>query len=88
MKKGVEDVGEDLLSELPGLTPGQAIVAGDSVNTPFLTHIRERYSEREAESFDATERWQNHWEEQSRSPGGRVEPDSEEGVENRDQPLD
>jgi len=42
VKKGVEDVGEDLLSELPGLTPGQAIIAGDSVNTPFLARIRER----------------------------------------------
>lgn len=88
VKKGVEDVGEDLLSELPGLTPGQAIIAGDSVNTPFLTHIRERYTEHEAESLDATDRWQNHWEAQSRSPEGRVEPDSEEGAENRNQPLD
>ena len=88
VKKGVEDVGEDLLSELPGLTPGQAIIAGDSVNTPFLTRIRERHTEHEAESLEATTRWQQNWKEQQRGPDGVTEPEDEEGAENRDQPLD
>ena len=88
VKKGVEDVGEDLLSELPGLTPGQAIIAGDSVNTPFLTRIRERHTEHEAESLEATKMWQQNWEEQRRQPDGVAEPGDEEGAENRDQPLD
>jgi DNA helicase HerA-like ATPase len=88
VKKGVEDVGEDLLSELPGLTPGQAIIAGDSVNTPFLTRIRERHTEHEAESLEATTRWQQNWKEQQRGPDGVAEPEDEEGAENRDQPLD
>lgn len=88
VKKGVEDVGEDLLSELPGLTPGQAIIAGDSVNTPFLTRIRERHTEHEAESLEATKRWQQNWKEQQRGPDGVAEPEDEEGAENRDQPLD
>jgi len=88
VKKGVEDVGEDLLSELPGLTPGQAIIAGDSVNTPFLARIRERYTEHEAESLEATKLWQQNWEEQQREPDGVAEPEDEEGVEDRDQPLD
>jgi len=88
VKKGVEDVGEDLLSELPGLTPGQAIIAGDSVNTPFLARIRERHTEHEAESLEATELWQQSWEERQREPDGVVEPEDEQGAENRDQPLD
>lgn len=88
VKKGVEDVGEDLLSELPGLTPGQAIIAGDSVNTPFLTRIRERHTEHEAESLEATKLWQQNWEKQRREPDGVAEPEDEEGVEDRDQPLD
>jgi len=88
VKKGVEDVGEDLLSELPGLTPGQAIIAGDSVNTPFLARIRGRYTEHEAESLEATDRWLENWEERDREPDGVAEPEDEEGADNRDQPLD
>ena len=88
VKKGVEDVGEDLLSELPGLTPGQAIIAGDSVNTPFLTRIRGRYTKHEAESLEATKLWQQNWKGQQRQPDGMSEVEDEEGAENRDQPLD
>lgn len=88
VKKGVEDVGEDLLSELPGLTPGQAIIAGDSVNTPFLTRIRERHTEHEAENLEATKRWQESWKEQQRGPDGVAELDEDEGAVNRDQLLD
>jgi DNA helicase HerA-like ATPase len=88
VKKGVEDVGEDLLSELPGLTPGQAIIAGDSVNTPFLARIRGRYTEHEAESLETTDRWLENWEERDREPDGVAEPEDEEGADNRDQPLD
>lgn len=88
VKKGVEDVGEDLLSELPGLTPGQAIIAGDSVNTPFLARIRDRYTEHEAESLDAIELWQEVWQDNASEPDGIVSPTDEEGVDNRDSPLD
>ncbi|MFB6217438.1 MAG: ATP-binding protein [Candidatus Aenigmatarchaeota archaeon] len=88
VRKGVEKVGEDLLSELPGLTPGQAIVAGDSVNTPFLARIRERYTSHGAESLDATEHWQKTWRQnQVRETEGVGEPEREEGAEDRDQRL-
>lgn len=36
IKKSVEAAGEDVLRELPGLTPGQAVVSGDAMNTPAL----------------------------------------------------
>lgn len=88
VRKGVEEVGEDLLSELPGLTPGQAIIAGDSVNTPFLARIRERYTTHEAESLKATEHWRTTW---KRNHGletnGIADPDQEEGAEDREQRL-
>lgn len=88
VKKGVEDVGEDLLSELPGLTPGQAIIAGDSVNTPFPARIRERYTTHEAESLPATEEWQKTWEaNHRRQTDGVAEPEQEEGAEDREQRL-
>ena len=41
----VEAAGEDLLRDLPGLTTGQAILAGDFINTPVLTKIRLRETE-------------------------------------------
>jgi DNA helicase HerA-like ATPase len=88
VKKGVEDVGEDLLSELPGLTPGQAIIAGDSVNTPFPARIRERYTTHEAESVPATEEWQKTWKaNHRRETDGVADPEQEMGAEDRDQRL-
>jgi DNA helicase HerA-like ATPase len=88
VQKGVEDVGEDLLSELPGLTPGQAIIAGDSVNTPFPARIRERYTTHEAESVPATEEWQKTWRtNHRRETDGVADPEQEEGAEDRDQRL-
>jgi DNA helicase HerA-like ATPase len=87
VKKGVEDVGEDLLDELPGLTPGQAIIAGDSVNTPFLSRIRNRYTDHDAESLEATKLWQESWKEQQREPDGVAEPEDEEGAEDREEVL-
>ena len=88
VKKGVEDVGEDLLSELPGLTPGQAIIAGDSVNTPFPARIRERYTTHKAESLPATDEWRKIWQKNNDiEVDGRADPDQEEGAEDRNQRL-
>ncbi len=41
----MEAAGEYLLRDLPGLTTGQAIIAGDFVNTPVLSEIRLRETE-------------------------------------------
>jgi DNA helicase HerA-like ATPase len=87
VKRGVEDVGEDLLSELPGLTPGQAVIAGDTVNTPFMADIRERVTTHDAESLEATEEWSKAWQRRNHEPDGSRDPDDEQGVENRDSPL-
>jgi DNA helicase HerA-like ATPase len=43
--RSVEAAGEDLLRDLPGLTTGQAVLAGDFINTPVLTKIRTRETE-------------------------------------------
>ena len=88
VKKGVEDVGEDLLSELPGLTPGQAIIAGDSVNTPFLVRVRERYTTHAAESLDATKLWKEKWNQNQRHETTGVADDSEnQDMDERDETL-
>jgi DNA helicase HerA-like ATPase len=57
IKNSVEAVGEDVLQELPGLTPGQAVVSGDAMNTPVLIRVRERHTTHGAESLTATEDW-------------------------------
>jgi DNA helicase HerA-like ATPase len=63
IRQSVESAGEDVLDELPGLTPGQAVIAGDSMNTPVLARIRKRHTRHGAESLAATQEWRNSWEE-------------------------
>jgi len=55
--ESVESVGRDLLSELPALSKGQAIVAGAAVNTPVLCRVRKRITEHGAEDVDAPAQW-------------------------------
>jgi hypothetical protein len=55
--ESVESVGRDLLRELPALTKGQVIVAGEAVNTPLLCRVRERHTPHGAESKDAPQAW-------------------------------
>ncbi len=57
IKNSVEAAGEDVLRELPGLTPGQAVVSGDSMNTPVLIQVRTRHTEHGAGSIPSTEKW-------------------------------
>ncbi|ATW88221.1 hypothetical protein halTADL_1455 [Halohasta litchfieldiae] len=57
IKNSVEAAGEDVLRELPGLTPGQAVVSGDSMNTPVLIQVRNRHTEHGAGSIPSTEKW-------------------------------
>lgn len=61
IQQSVESAGEDVLDELPGLTPGQAVIAGDSMNTPVLARIRERHTRHGAESLAATQEWRDSW---------------------------
>ena len=62
IRQSVESAGEAVLDELPGLTPGQAIIAGDAMNTPVLARIRERHTPHGAESLAATQEWRSSWE--------------------------
>ncbi|AUX09867.1 hypothetical protein AArcSl_2243 [Halalkaliarchaeum desulfuricum] len=62
IKTSVEAAGEDVLRELPGLTPGQAIVSGDSMNTPELIQVRRRRTEHGAESWSVVEEWKKAYE--------------------------
>ncbi|MDZ7687195.1 MAG: ATP-binding protein [Halobacteriales archaeon] len=55
IERSVEAAGEDLLRDLPGLTTGQAVLAGDFINTPVLTKVRERETEHGGMTPDVAE---------------------------------
>lgn len=68
IRQSVESAGEDVLQELPGLTPGQAIIAGDAMNTPVLVKVRERHTEHGASSADATQEWRDAYDRRDAEP--------------------
>lgn len=68
IKKSVEAAGEDVLRELPGLTPGQAVLSGDAMNTPALVQIRKRLTDHGAGSLSATEQWSETYDRQQSQP--------------------
>lgn len=63
--ESVESVGRDLLMELPGLTKGQVIIAGTSVNTPVLAQVRLRLTRHGAEDPNAPREWQAYFREEN-----------------------
>lgn len=55
--ESVESVGRELLSELPALNKGQAIISGAAVNTPIICQIRPRLTRHGGESANASDEW-------------------------------
>jgi len=70
IRQSIESAGEGVLAELPGLTPGQAVIAGDAMNTPALLKIRERHTTHGASSPDATQEWRDAWHYDQQEPDG------------------
>ena len=68
IKNSVEAAGEEVLRELPGLTPGQAVVSGDAMNTPVLIQVRERHTAHGAGSIPATSQWKQAHEQRNEQP--------------------
>jgi DNA helicase HerA-like ATPase len=88
IKTSVEAAGEDVLRELPGLTPGQAIVSGDAMNTPALIQVRRRRTEHGAESRPVIEEWAEAYEQRQREPTRSEAADFGEGDSSGVQSLD
>lgn len=55
--ESIETVGRDLIRELPALTKGQVIIAGEAINTPVLAQVRTRYTRHGGETKDAPAEW-------------------------------
>lgn len=87
IRQSVESAGADVLDELPGLTPGQAIIAGDAMNAPVLARIRERYTRHGAESLDATREWRDTWRERQERQNRSVTDAYGEQADVDDTPL-
>jgi DNA helicase HerA-like ATPase len=88
IKTSVEAAGEDVLRELPGLTPGQAIISGDAMNTPALIQVRRRRTEHGAESRPVVEEWAEAYEQRQRDPTRSESADFGEGDSTGVQSLD
>jgi DNA helicase HerA-like ATPase len=88
IKNSVEAAGEDVLRELPGLTPGQAVVSGDAMNTPALIQVRRRRTSHGAESQEVINAWREAYDQQQREPTQSESADFGEGDSTGVQSLD
>ena len=84
----MEAAGEDVLRELPGLTPGQAIVSGDAMNTPALIQVRQRRTSHGAGSRPVVDEWRDAYDQQQREPNQSEPADFDEGDSTGVQSLD
>jgi hypothetical protein len=87
IRSSVEAAGEDVLRELPGLTPGQAVVSGDAMNTPVLVKVRKRHTGHGAESIPATQEWRTAHERQRQEPTDSEDADMGGGTSTGAQDL-
>jgi len=71
IRKGVEAASEDLIRDLPGLTPGQAVIAGECLNTPVLVDIRRRRTEHGGTTPDVAEECRSAYEDFSEEESRR-----------------
>ena len=88
IRNSVEAAGEDVLRELPGLAPGQAIVSGDAMNTPALIQVRRRRTSHGAASRPVIEEWRDAYDQQRREPDQSEAADFDEGDSTGVQSLD
>ena len=88
IKKSIEAAGEDVLRELPGLAPGQAVISGDSMNTPALIQVRRRRPPHGAGSRDVIQEWREADDQRQREPTQSESADFGEGDSTGVQSLD
>lgn len=70
--ESVETVGRDLLRELPSLTKGQVIIAGEAVSTPVISRVRKRRTRHGGETHDAPSEWLNYFSQEEKERRNRA----------------
>ena len=81
--QSIESASRDLISELPSLSKGQAIISGVAINTPALVKIRHRItSDTKGRSKDAPAIWaaEKKYEEKHRAPEVKADAEMDVGV--------
>ncbi len=81
--QSIESASRELISELPSLAKGQAIISGVAINTPTLVRIRKRLtSDVKGRSKDAPALWQaqRKYEEKHEAPEVRADEEMDVGV--------
>ncbi|NJD77493.1 MAG: ATP-binding protein [Candidatus Methanoperedens sp.] len=81
--QSIESASRDLISELPSLAKGQAIISGVAINTPTIVRIRKRLtSDARGRSKDAPALWeaQREYEEKHERAGVRADEEMDVGV--------
>ncbi len=81
--QSIESASRDLISELPSLAKGQAIISGVSINTPTIVRIRKRLtSDAKGRSKDAPALWeaQKEYEKKYTAPEVRADEEMDVGV--------
>jgi DNA helicase HerA-like ATPase len=81
--QSIESASRDIISELPSLAKGQAIISGVAINTPALVRIRKRLtSDVKGRSKDAPALWQaqRKYEEKHEAPEVRADEEMDVGV--------
>jgi hypothetical protein len=81
--QSIESASRELISELPSLAKGQAVISGVAINTPTLVRIRKRLtSDLKGRSKDAPALWksQREYEEKHEKPAVRADEEMDIGV--------
>jgi DNA helicase HerA-like ATPase len=81
--QSIESASRDLISELPSLAKGQAIISGVAINTPTLVRIRKRLtSDLKGRSKDAPALWaaERKYEDKLKVPEVRADEEMDVGV--------
>ncbi len=81
--QSIESASRDMISELPSLAKGQAIISGVAINTPAIVKIRKRLtSDVKGRSKDAPALWQaqRKYEEKHEAPEVRADEGMDVGI--------
>ncbi len=81
--QSIESASRELISELPSLAKGQAVISGVAINTPTLVRIRKKLtSDLKGRSKDAPALWksQREYEEKHEKPAVRADEEMDIGV--------
>ncbi len=81
--QSIESASRDIVSELPSLAKGQAIISGVGINTPTIVRIRKRLtSDTRGRSKDAPALWQEQkkYEEKHEAPEVKADEEMDVGV--------